>query len=847
MEYELQLTNKPLFPRQVQREEIKRQSTNMDLFYLFNNLRELSFIKRIHCRCRFFSIIPIFVFLAISNTGFCASPHTALQLQPDQLLYDLAPHSSYLEDPTGKLTIHDVREQFNQNGFKPIDDALFRHPSSESYFWIKTTIINHSSSEFLFNNWILELGSPRLPYVDFYVLSKYKQLFQFSGGDFFPFYHRYINHNNHVIPLTLYAGQEVDVYVRVWSYAPITIPIKLWDQTHFTENENSQALLNGMFYGIFGLVVLYNFFVFLSTRDRSFIYYNCMAGASMLCLASLDGNAYHYLWPNLSAWNSLSASIFTPISSIGSMLLANNFLNLQTKHPRLYQFNIALMVINGVLAISYFFISLRLTTPIVAYMAIFMMVYNLSMAIRLAFEGGRSNFFFLLSWCFPFISTVIYVLSELAILPQLEITRHAVKFGMAAQGLVFTYALADRINLLRRENTVLQKQALRSSLESNQLKDQFLSTISHEFRTPMNGVMGAVQLLRDENLSERGKDLLNIADDASKHMLSLIKSILDFVELESGRIRLKKEKIQWKEKWPLISNIYVKQCKSKNLNFHTDFKALENNTFFSDFDKLNYILDCLIGNAIKFTDQGTISIKGSLEATDDPAISLLTISVTDTGIGIEENKTEEIFDVLKQIDGSFRRRFGGLGIGLALSKRLAILMGGDITYESEVGRGSCFQFKIRVNNEATETAPAQEEADVSTLNFKKPLENFHVLVVDDNPVNLKVLTKMVDQLGYKTLTATDGSEAIKAVLENPVDIILMDCQMPVMDGFEATLKIRTLNNQHAHIPIIAVTANVTEEDRQRCFDVGMDDFIGKPFKRETIAEKMKRQLLQIAS
>lgn len=819
----------------------------MDLLYLFKQLRDVNFKSQTVPVIGFLLFAFTIIFPVFANSAVGATSDSSLQLQPSQLKYNVAPYLSYLEDPTGKLTIHDIRKEAIQAEFKPIKDALFRHPESESYFWLKLNLINHSSSKLLFNNWILEVGSPRLPYVDFYVLSKYNLLFEFSGGDFFPFEHRYIKHNNHIIPLTLHAGQEVNVYIRVWSYAPIVMPINLWDQTHFTENENNEAIFNGMFYGIFGLILLYNFFVFLSTRDRSFLYYNCMAGGSMLCLASLDGNAYHYLWPNFSSWNSLSASIFTPISSIGSMLLANNFLNLQQKHPRMYLFNIMLMVINGIMAITYFFISLRIITPMVAYMALFMVVYNLLLAIRLAFDGGRNNLFFLLSWCFPFLSTVIYVLAELAILPQLDIIRHAVKFGMAAQGFVFTYALTDRINLIRRENTVLQKNALKSSQESNQLKDQFLSTISHEFRTPMNGVMGAVQLLRDETLSERGKELLNIADDASRHMLSLIKSILDFVELESGRIRLKKEKIQWEEKWPQLFKVYENQCKSKGLEIKIDFKSLEGKTFFADFDKLNYIIDCLIGNAIKFTDHGTISIKGSLASAEDPTFSLLTLSVTDTGIGIEENKSEEIFDVLKQIDGSFSRRFGGLGIGLALSKRLAVLMGGDITYDSQVGKGSCFQFKIRVYNEEMETPANEEPTDISKLQFGKPLEHYHVLVVDDNPVNLKVLTKMVEQMGYTTLTAPNGAEAIKIALENPVDLILMDCQMPVMDGFEATLKIRTLNDQYAHIPIIAVTANVTEEDRQRCFDVGMDDFIGKPFKRETIAEIMKRQLLHIAS
>ena len=401
-------------------------------------------------------------------------------------------------------------------------------------------------------------------------------------------------------------------------------------------------------------------------------------------------------------------------------------------------------------------------------------------------------------------------------------------------------ALADRINLMRQEKVKYHKEALQNAEESNELKDQFLATISHELRTPMNGVLGALELVNFQNLPAEDRSAINVARLSSKRMLTLINGLLNYTEAQLDDVYVNKRAF----KLPLDINDLVSHleqaCQSKHLetSFTTNFPQETN--FYGDIEKIRTILLHLTENALKFTREGRIDI--TINATpqkDNHAQRCnLRISINDTGVGISLDEQEKIFNAFDQLDADYNRQQGGMGIGLALVKRLVAILGGDIELYSELGKGTRFEITLPVDK-FSEKTDNNEERKVAFIHEK--YEPF-ILIAEDNDVNQKIMAALCRKLGYKTIVAVNGEAAVSIAKQMSPALIFMDCQMPLMDGFEATKKIRLLNPAMHHVPIIAVTANASGKDQQRCFESGMNDHITKPINLNTVKSCLIRWL-----
>ncbi|USD42368.1 response regulator [Vibrio sp. SCSIO 43135] len=478
---------------------------------------------------------------------------------------------------------------------------------------------------------------------------------------------------------------------------------------------------------------------------------------------------------------------------------------------------------------------------------------------------------------FMIVACLLYITMKLVVKPITTLSTAMAEFGDGPipsrmpdpkrtfndEVTMLTQKYNECLDHLESNYNALMAEKLRAEV-ANQKKSEFLANMSHEIRTPMNGIVGVASLLDDEDATETQKEYLQVLTTSSNTLLDIINDILDFSKIEAGHFELEHTAFDLHELIQQQSDIFNVRAKEKNLLFECSVDEHIPNMLIGDSVRLRQVLINLLSNAIKFTSQGAITFDVRMSAMHSEHVSLL-FSVRDTGIGIDKDKLQDVFEKFQQADGSTTRKYGGTGLGLAISKQIVQLMGGELEVVSSIGLGSNFFFNIQLPiskqppEDGTKYTLPESSNKPNVCDFPRHTSmerieetlaitsKYTVLVVEDTRINQQVVKIMLGKLGLKVEIAEHGQIALNMCKNNQYDAILMDCHMPVMDGYEATIQIRKQCPWAKDVPIVALTANVVSEDKQRCFDVGMNDFLSKPVTPHRLFETLNKYLTDLGN
>ncbi|OLU30354.1 hybrid sensor histidine kinase/response regulator [Pseudomonas sp. PA27(2017)] len=751
----------------------------------------------------------------------------------------LGEHIAVFEDVRGDKSIDDVTSSALQGSFRQHDKAVLNAGYSRSAFWLRIDLRYQPRGAASVNpqSWLLELAYPPLDHLELYEEGADGRFrLTHRTGDALPFSSREIRQNNYLFALEFQPEQVRRVYLRLESQGSIQAPLSLWSPAAYLEEQPARIYVLGIIYGVLLVMAIYNLFIFISVRDTSYLYYIFYIASFGLYQVSVNGAGIEFFWPDNPWWANTATPFLIGATALFGCQFARSFLHTREHSPWVDRSLLLLMLWGALvmvlaLCVSYA-LSLRLATVLAL---VFTLVVPIAGALAW-WRGMRVARYFLIAWAAFLLGGVVNTLMVLGYLPNVFLTMYASQIGSAIEVALLSLALADRINGMKEERArILQSASAKLEMlnhelaDSNRLKDDFLATVTHELRTPMNGVIGSLELMQTLRLDPEVEQYQKTATRSARDMMQMVNDILALTELQAGRLYPRRETFSLRGLLDGLCANFEGRARAKGLDFKLDLDERLPDTVEGDGQKLAQALGYLLDNAIKFTAVGKVRLR--VRSNAQVADSLpLSFEVIDAGIGLENVRETDLYRRFHQLDTSMTREYGGLGIGLSICRQLVDLLGGSLAYEpNRAGAGgSIFRLDLSL---ALPVKTLAEEPTVrrSAGTAVRAPEQCTVLVVEDNAINQLVIRGMLLKLGYRVRTADNGNEALECLQREAIDAVLLDCQMPVMDGFATCRAIRQLPACTA-LPVLAITAHSQSGDRERCLAAGMSDYLAKPVK-----------------
>lgn len=713
--------------------------------------------------------------------------------------------------------------------WEPIDTDVFTSKPREQSIWIRGNLEGNESSD---QRWILlsSLASQAQVFIDGVPTTKSARSHLDNPlQKSIPFHHLTFELPN--------ITSSSELSIKFDPRFPMSTPIKLVNESGLIAQVIIHTALSVGFASIIFALILYNLILFFTVKDSIYLLYVVTAASVFL---------YTLVLTNLLPYVGLTESHFYPLTKALVILIPMLTIQFVIRILRLKELSIFIYSIFQ--AITIFFLCLLVTTPFLepqtvvalsASIGIFVYLSFLPMAIIRVKNGYKPALYFLIGWLPVVFALNILALESLSIIKGSQWVMYYVPSAMSWEMVLFSLALASRIKILRDERDTLQAQqfevsekARRALERSNQIKDDFLNAVSHELRTPLHTIQGQLDLLREAPLNGLQNQAFRLIEYANLRMTRQVGGILDFVDAQDDNLISAPQVFEPQSLFDLLEFEFRETAKAKPIALAFGVDDNLPAKLFMDGLMLEKVLYQLIDNTVKFTPSGGQAlIRGEKLAND----SVFQIHISDTGPGIPEDQRGKVFQAFKQGEAGLTRRYGGVGLGLPLASSLVAALGGSMEVIESSEKGTTIEVLV----------PYQDVHQPVMDNTGLPGSHSpgwapRILVVEDDAGNRMIIRKQLEKMGVVSEGVQNGLQAVEAATKEHWDMIIMDCQMPVMDGIEATREIRLKAIPNLDTPIIAVTANATESYRQQCLEAGMNDYCTKPLPMSKLKELVLR-------